>query len=144
MHWSKPALSLLVCLGASNTLSTDAFSSRAAASFVRPATKNSIAHASSSAQLRMVASAEAPTIANMQRGIGGRLEDAFQAAKERGQAAFVTFVTAGYPTAQGEFSLLLYCIGLVDNQKYTVSLTILFRKKTLPLFFLPCRKEEPP
>jgi tryptophan synthase len=65
----------------------------------------------------MVASAEAPTIANMQRGIGGRLEDAFQAAKERGQAAFVTFVTAGYPTAQGVFSVLLYCIGLVDNQK---------------------------
>ena len=37
----------------------------------------------------------------MERGIGGRIEDAFQAAKDRGEAAFVTFVTAGYPTAKG-------------------------------------------
>jgi tryptophan synthase len=38
----------------------------------------------------------------MQRGIGGRIENAFEAAKERGEAAFVTFVTAGYPRAQGK------------------------------------------
>jgi tryptophan synthase alpha subunit len=31
----------------------------------------------------------------------GRIEAAFAAAKERGEAAFVSFVTAGYPTAQG-------------------------------------------
>lgn len=37
----------------------------------------------------------------MERGIGGRIEDAFGAAKERGEAAFVTFVTAGYPSAKG-------------------------------------------
>jgi hypothetical protein len=41
-------------------------------------------------------------IANMERGVGGRIEDAFEAAKERGEAAFVTFVTAGYPSAKGE------------------------------------------
>jgi tryptophan synthase len=37
----------------------------------------------------------------MERGVGGRIEDAFASAKERGEAAFVTFVTAGYPTAKG-------------------------------------------
>ena len=42
-------------------------------------------------------------ITDMQRGIGGRLEDAFQSAKERDEAAFVAFVTAGYPRAQGEY-----------------------------------------
>jgi tryptophan synthase alpha subunit len=30
-----------------------------------------------------------------------RVERAFKSAKERNEAAFVTFVTAGYPTAQG-------------------------------------------
>jgi tryptophan synthase alpha subunit len=39
----------------------------------------------------------------MERGIGGRIEDAFASAKERGEAAFVTFVTAGYPTKEGMF-----------------------------------------
>lgn len=42
----------------------------------------------------------------MQRGIGGRIEDAFESAKERGEAAFVTFVTAGYPRKEGEQRLL--------------------------------------
>jgi Tryptophan synthase alpha chain len=37
----------------------------------------------------------------MERGVGGRIEDAFAAAKERGEAAFITFVTAGYPSAKG-------------------------------------------
>ena len=37
----------------------------------------------------------------MERGVGGRIEDAFEAAKNRGEAAFITFVTAGYPTAKG-------------------------------------------
>ena len=41
------------------------------------------------------------SVANMERGVGGRIEDAFAAAKERGEAAFITFVTAGYPRAQG-------------------------------------------
>ena len=38
----------------------------------------------------------------MERGIGGRIVDAFANAKERGEAAFVTFVTAGFPTAAGK------------------------------------------
>jgi hypothetical protein len=36
------------------------------------------------------------------RGMGGRIEDAFAASKAKGEAAFITFVTAGYPTAQGK------------------------------------------
>jgi hypothetical protein len=40
-------------------------------------------------------------VANMERGMGGRIEEAFAKAKESGEAAFVTFVTAGYPSAKG-------------------------------------------
>lgn len=46
-------------------------------------------------------------VADMRRGIGGRLEDAFESAKERGESAFVTFVTAGYPRAQDTPAILL-------------------------------------
>jgi Tryptophan synthase alpha chain len=49
-----------------------------------------------------------------------RIEKAFASAKERNEAAFVTFVTAGYPTAQGTFEVvgrnwlvLRSCIGLL-------------------------------
>ena len=42
--------------------------------------------------------------AEMQHGIGGRIENAFASAKERGEAAFVTFVTAGYPQSEGEYN----------------------------------------
>lgn len=38
---------------------------------------------------------------DMRRGMGGRIEESFATAKENGRAAFVSFVTAGYPTAQG-------------------------------------------
>ena len=48
-----------------------------------------------------VASTDSINIAEMERGVGGRIEEAFGAAKERGEAAFVTFITAGYPNAQG-------------------------------------------
>jgi hypothetical protein len=48
-----------------------------------------------------VASVEIPAVSDMERGVGGRIEDAFAAAKEKGEAAFVTFVTAGYPTSDG-------------------------------------------
>ena len=41
-------------------------------------------------------------VANMQRGHNGRIEEAFAAAKNRGEAAFVTFVTAGFPVKEGE------------------------------------------
>lgn len=47
------------------------------------------------------------TSANMERGAGGRIEEAFAAAKDRGEAAFVSFVTAGYPGPEGEFVLVL-------------------------------------
>lgn len=39
---------------------------------------------------------------SMARGYNGRIEAAFAAAKDRGEAAFVTFVTAGFPTKEGE------------------------------------------
>lgn len=48
-------------------------------------------------------------IADMERGMGGRIEAAFEAAKAKGEAAFITFITAGYPTRAGtlcSFSLL--------------------------------------
>ena len=51
-----------------------------------------------------VASADTPpavSVANMERGVGGRIEAAFEAAKMKGEAAFVSFITAGYPTAKG-------------------------------------------
>ena len=43
------------------------------------------------------------SVADMRRGMGGRLEDAFAEARERNEAAFVAFVTAGYPAAKGEY-----------------------------------------
>jgi hypothetical protein len=51
----------------------------------------------------MVASSTSPAqkVAEMPRGMDGRLEQAFASAKEKGEAAFVTFVTAGYPQKQG-------------------------------------------
>jgi len=55
----------------------------------------------------MVTSAESNTVESMSKGMGGRIEEAFGAAKERGEAAFVTFVTAGYPTAKGTVKSLL-------------------------------------
>jgi hypothetical protein len=102
MQVSKSALSLLFLLGCSNQFhSTTAFSSSVskASTF---GLKHSIAHPTRTSPLA-VATSDDIAIADMQRGIGGRLEDAFQSAKERGEAAFVTFVTAGYPRAQGEY-----------------------------------------
>lgn len=43
----------------------------------------------------------------MERGIGGRIVDAFAASKAAGEAAFVTFVTAGYPSANGKSIVVL-------------------------------------
>mmetsp|Transcript_27953 Transcript_27953/g.52418 ORF Transcript_27953/g.52418 Transcript_27953/m.52418 type:complete len:765 (-) Transcript_27953:128-2422(-) len=54
-----------------------------------------------------VASADTISVADMERGVGGRIEAAFEAAKEKGEAAFVTFITAGYPSAQDTPALLL-------------------------------------
>lgn len=51
-----------------------------------------------------VASAESRVdISDLGRGMGGRIEEAFAAAKAKGEAAFVTFVTAGYPKAKGRY-----------------------------------------
>ncbi len=41
-------------------------------------------------------------VQSMQRGHNGRIEEAFAQAKERGEAAFVTFCTAGFPVKEGE------------------------------------------
>jgi len=38
----------------------------------------------------------------MQRGHDGRIEAAFAKCKEAGEAAFVTFVTAGFPVKEGK------------------------------------------
>ena len=46
-------------------------------------------------------------VSSMQRGHDGRIEEAFAQAKERGEAAFVTFVTAGFPVKEGEISLYI-------------------------------------
>jgi hypothetical protein len=67
---------------------------------------NSAVHTTSrtaSSALNMVAAPIEKTvdISQMERGVGGRIEEAFAQAKERGEAAFVTFVTAGYPSAKG-------------------------------------------
>ena len=47
---------------------------------------------------------------HLKRGAGGRLEDAFLLAKAKKEAAFVAFVTAGFPTAQGKFFFLVIVI----------------------------------
>jgi hypothetical protein len=47
----------------------------------------------------------------MRRGMGGRLEESFAAAKEAGKAAFVSFITAGYPSAEGKLWPLLFDLG---------------------------------
>ena len=64
--------------------------------------------AESTTQLGMVATTAPIAPADMERGIGGRIEDAFQAAKEKSEAAFVTFITAGYPAKEGEKKLHSY------------------------------------
>lgn len=43
----------------------------------------------------------------MQRGHGGRIEEAFAKCKERGEAAFVPFLTAGFPVKEDTPAMLL-------------------------------------
>lgn len=43
----------------------------------------------------------------MKRGLGGRIEETFASAKERGEAAFVSFVTAGYPSPEDTPAILM-------------------------------------
>jgi len=54
-----------------------------------------------------VAATEPTAVVDMERGMGGRLEDAFETAKEKGEAAFVAFITAGYPAKDDTPSILL-------------------------------------
>mgnify|MGYP005680826663 CR=1 FL=1 len=51
---------------------------------------------------------EAISVADMERGMGGRIESAFESAKERGEAAFVAFITAGYPAKEGMFKCIYF------------------------------------
>ena len=53
------------------------------------------------------------SVESMQRGHNGRIEEAFAKAKERGEAAFVTFVTAGFPDKDGEFVVI--CTHKLNN-----------------------------
>eukprot|EP00980_Cylindrotheca_fusiformis_P004662 scaffold991_cov128-Cylindrotheca_fusiformis.AAC.34 len=46
-------------------------------------------------------------VTDMERGVGGRIEAAFESAKARGEAAFITFITAGYPNSQDTPAILL-------------------------------------
>ncbi|KAL3938823.1 MAG: hypothetical protein SGBAC_006347 [Bacillariaceae sp.] len=46
-------------------------------------------------------------VSDMERGMGGRIEAAFEAAKAKGEAAFITFITAGYPTRADTPAILL-------------------------------------
>jgi hypothetical protein len=109
-------VSSLAWLSAVSTLrSTFAFSIKPTASSATSFTSlklsnsNRAVHTTSrtaSSALNMVAASSSPlettaSVAKMERGVGGRIEEAFAQSKERGEAAFVTFVTAGYPTAQG-------------------------------------------
>ncbi|KAI2509606.1 pyridoxal-phosphate dependent enzyme [Fragilaria crotonensis] len=98
---SALSLSLFFLLSCYNQFhSTAAFSvhSFKASSLTRPQTPALFVSTSDSSSV---------SVADMQRGIGGRIEDAFESAKERGEAAFVTFVTAGYPRSEDTPSILL-------------------------------------
>jgi len=66
---------------------------------IRTTTKNS--------NTKRFVATESISVTDMQRGIGGRIEDAFEAAKQRGEAVFIPFVTAGYPRAEDTPSILL-------------------------------------
>jgi len=52
---------------------------------------------SSSSQQQNITNVE-----SMSRGHDGRIEHAFAKCKERNEAAFVTFVTAGFPSKEGK------------------------------------------
>jgi len=62
---------------------------------------------SRSALVLDAASTDVMAVADMQRGMGGRLEDAFETSKSKGEAAFVAFITAGYPKKEDTPAILL-------------------------------------
>jgi hypothetical protein len=109
IHHIDRLSSLSVCCLAWSFASTRAFSTplntqRLGAVSVA-ATSAATTSLSTTRRLSQLNVASTPTIAvaDMERGVGGRIEAAFEAAKEKGEAAFVSFITAGYPTAQGTF-----------------------------------------
>jgi hypothetical protein len=67
---------------------------------------HSTAFANQSAHPPHITSIQTKMAASMARGLNGRIEEAFASAKERGEAAFVTFVTAGFPSKDGELMLI--------------------------------------
>lgn len=95
------ALSLVLCIFVA--LSPTATLAFAPTSTTRAA----VATSNPSTTKLSVASAESRSvdISDLGRGMGGRIEEAFAAAKSKGEAAFVTFVTAGYPTKEGMYYL---------------------------------------
>ena len=91
LAFARVLLSAALLLATSTTL-TAAFVAAPTTKSAAPSTTN-----------LFVASAESRVdISDLGRGMGGRIEEAFAAAKAKGEAAFVTFVTAGYPKAEGE------------------------------------------
>ena len=69
-----------------------------------------------------VASTEPISVVNMERGMGGRLEEAFENAKTRGEAAFVAFITAGYPAKEGMFLSIESCFKRRRKKKGNLAL----------------------
>lgn len=60
-------------------------------------------------------------VSDMERGMGGRIEAAFEAAKAKGEAAFITFITAGYPTRAGTF-LKNSDVGMIDGSSVWIKI----------------------
>jgi hypothetical protein len=60
--------------------------------------------------INVASSIKMSPVNEMERGVGGRIEDAFASAKEKAEAAFVTFVTAGYPRAAGMLTALCFVL----------------------------------
>lgn len=84
-------------------------------------------------------------ISDLERGMGGRIEQAFASAKEKGEAAFVTFVTAGYPTAQGmssggEVDVWLFGVSVLRPQFDFFDYRY---PQTHPTFSWPCKRVVP-
>jgi hypothetical protein len=86
-----------------STLSKPSTFSRVAAGEASTSGINQFLHNERLSTKLNVASADISSIAAMERGVGGRIEAAFEASKEKGEAAFISFITAGYPTAQGAY-----------------------------------------
>lgn len=54
------------------------------------------------------------SVQSMARGFDGRIEAAFAKCKEAGEAAFVTFLTAGFPVKEGKKHMHRIIIIIID------------------------------